>query len=456
MAEAVLHLMAAPVNACLVGVAENEPAGMEFLRWLRDRKASPCPDVPVTALTDSKDPVFIQKICRFGIEGLISKPVSQEGLTKRVSQMIIEPKRVVFVKGYFGQDRRVNDLPFAGPDRRHPSEPIFASEKPQAKAAATSAPTPPAKPAMAPTAPSLEARPSAPPAASVAPAPAPAPSARPAPPAVSVAPAPAPAPAGVAAYKPTGTGEKLDLGDAPTTPQTAAKSAPLHFDMPSAATSTKRGAIDASPSSALPTAPRQPSASVAAAPKPKPTPTKLAFDLNAVLDSHRSWVMSRGTEGSRATLARQDMTGIDLSGAILTQADLTYCRMEGAECSEARMDGTDLRYADLSGADLREAILGAARLRHANFRGASLKGANLRGADLSGADLTGANLEGAQLHGAILLDTLILETDLSSVEGLTQTQVNKAKRGTKTKLPPGVSLNLGGPEEPALKAEAWE
>ncbi|TAN50536.1 MAG: response regulator transcription factor, partial [Rhodospirillales bacterium] len=83
MAEAVLHLMASPVNACLVGVAENEPGGIEFLRWLRDRKASPCPDVPVAALTESKNPAFIQKVCRFGIEGLLRKPVSQESLTRR-------------------------------------------------------------------------------------------------------------------------------------------------------------------------------------------------------------------------------------------------------------------------------------------------------------------------------------------------------------------------------------
>lgn len=492
MAEAVLHLMASPVNACLVGVAENEPAGIEFLRWLRDRKASPCPDVPVTALTESKDPAFIHKICRFGIEGLLRKPVSQEGLTRRVSQMILEPKRMVIAPGYLGPDRRNGESgeAFSGQDRRRPSEPVFTDDRPKSivvqtaakppppKAeaakpmpnAVAAAPSPPPAPPPRPTAPqapplTVASRPAAPPppvpavAKPVAPPPPPAtkpvappvPMAVPAQPARPVAPPPAVAarpatPAAPAApvYKPSASSAKLELGElAPT---------------PTAQAGTKL-AMDAAPATLKPTivvvpSPPAPPASVSPMPeKPKVKPAKLTFDLNGVLDGHRNWVLSRGTEGGRATLSRQNMTGVDLSGAILTQADLTYCRLTGAECSEAKLDGADLRYAEMAGADLTEAVLGASRLRHVNLAGAKLKGANLRGADLSGADLRGADLEGAQMHGATLLDTLISDSDLSAAEGLTQAQINKTKRNLKTKLPPGLRLNLGE-EEAVAVAEA--
>ncbi|MDK9722132.1 MAG: pentapeptide repeat-containing protein [Rhodospirillales bacterium] len=487
MAEAVLHLMASPVNACLVGVAENEPAGIEFLRWLRDKKASPCPDVPVTALTESKDPAFIHKICRFGIEGLLRKPVSQEGLTRRVSQMILEPKRMVIAPGYLGPDRRngENGEAFSGQDRRRPSEPVFTGDRPKPAVVLTAAkpqppkalpPSPPpltvasSRPPLTvassrPPPPPVAAKPATPPPTAVQPAlppiaakplpPPPVPMAAPAQPA-----SPGTPPAAVAArpatpaspvapvYKPSANGAKLDLGEPAPTP-TAQAGTKLAMD---AAPATPRPAVVAAPSAAAP--PQAAPVSVSPSPeKPKAKPAKLTFDLNGVLDGHRNWVLSRGTEGGRAALSRQNMTGVDLSGAILTQADLTYCRLTGAECSEAKLDGADLRYAEMAGADLTEAILGAARLRHVNLAGAKLKGANLRGADLSGADLRDADLEGAQMHGATLLDTLISDTDLSTAEGLTQAQINKAKRSMKTKLPPGLRLNLGG-EEAVVVAEA--
>ena len=56
--------------------------------------------------------------------------------------------------------------------------------------------------------------------------------------------------------------------------------------------------------------------------------------------------------------------------------------------------------ADLYGADLRDANLRGADLRGANLSGADLYGANLRDANLSDADLYGADLRDANLRGA--------------------------------------------------------
>ena len=71
-----------------------------------------------------------------------------------------------------------------------------------------------------------------------------------------------------------------------------------------------------------------------------------------------------------ACLNKNKKKNLDLSGAILTKANLK---------------GANLIGADLSGADLSKAML-----EEANLTGANLIGANLIGAKLGGAELTGA------------------------------------------------------------------
>jgi len=82
-----------------------------------------------------------------------------------------------------------------------------------------------------------------------------------------------------------------------------------------------------------------------------------------------------------------DLSGFNLTGAILTGTNLT---------------GVDLTRANLTGANLTDAILTGVDLTRANLTGANLTGANFTGANLSRADLTGANLTGANFIGANL------------------------------------------------------
>ncbi len=85
-----------------------------------------------------------------------------------------------------------------------------------------------------------------------------------------------------------------------------------------------------------------------------------ASELNHILDQHKLWISTHGSQGSRANLCSATLTDVDLMGADLTDADLT---------------DADLTDADLYGADL--------------------TGANVRGANLSGANLSRASFEGA-------------------------------------------------------------
>ena len=86
--------------------------------------------------------------------------------------------------------------------------------------------------------------------------------------------------------------------------------------------------------------------------------------------------------GARAVFAFADLSGLDLSGRNLADADFTGAILEEANLAGARLDS-----ASFFGADLRRANLTHASLRRCDLRGVCLRGANLIGADLYEADL---------------------------------------------------------------------
>ncbi len=131
--------------------------------------------------------------------------------------------------------------------------------------------------------------------------------------------------------------------------------------------------------------------------------------LEKILEKHKQWVMSGGSEGKKA----------DLNLANLRMAELVKADLSEANLSEADLSGADLREADLSRADLNGTYLSGACLSGAVMNGAYLSGAyislaNLRNADLSEADLGGANLIEADLSGAVLDQANLSGTRLRS------------------------------------------
>ncbi|CCB65303.1 pentapeptide repeat-containing protein [Hyphomicrobium sp. MC1] len=90
-------------------------------------------------------------------------------------------------------------------------------------------------------------------------------------------------------------------------------------------------------------------------------------------------------------LWRSVFVSANLSGAILTRANMDRSQLSFAVLKGAILHATQLRGADLSGADL---------------SGADLSGADLTDADLTDANITGADLSGTRLHGAIGLESL--------------------------------------------------
>ncbi|MDB5454298.1 MAG: pentapeptide repeat family protein, partial [Caulobacteraceae bacterium] len=148
-------------------------------------------------------------------------------------------------------------------------------------------------------------------------------------------------------------------------------------------------------------------------------------EVNALCAKHdRLWSSRPG--GARAVFAWMDLSGLDLRGKNLCDADFTGAVMQGV-----KMKGSRLDHATLFGADLQNAELIDASMRRADLRGACLRNANLTGADLFEADLREGALAAAdrkygyrrletralagEVQGAILAGANLERTRLSGV-----------------------------------------
>ena len=123
---------------------------------------------------------------------------------------------------------------------------------------------------------------------------------------------------------------------------------------------------------------------------------------------------------AKAVALEVDLSGSDLSGAMLARTDLSGAILENADLRKAnlvRVDltGARLAGADLGSADLSGAILFKANLAKANLSDASLSMVNATWAILSGANLSESNFTKANLSGANLSDAELFETILSQV-----------------------------------------
>jgi uncharacterized protein YjbI with pentapeptide repeats len=101
--------------------------------------------------------------------------------------------------------------------------------------------------------------------------------------------------------------------------------------------------------------------------------------------------------GKKNNFDGSDLTGVNLQGANLQDASFI-----GANLSQSNLRGVDLSRAILKQAQLDGVNLQGANLQDASFIGANLNQSNLRGVDLSRAILKQAQLDGSDLTGATL------------------------------------------------------
>lgn len=153
--------------------------------------------------------------------------------------------------------------------------------------------------------------------------------------------------------------------------------------------------------------------------------------VGPALKEHQLWLKTRFSDdpqGAKFTvpidrhLSGADLSDADLSDSCLRLVDLSGADLSDANLRDADLSGADLSGADLTGADLRIANLMGANLSGANLRSADLRDSNLINANLSGANLINAdlsytNLSGANLINANLINANLRFTDLRSTVG---------------------------------------
>jgi uncharacterized protein YjbI with pentapeptide repeats len=143
-----------------------------------------------------------------------------------------------------------------------------------------------------------------------------------------------------------------------------------------------------------------------------------------------SGVVLSGAILSRANLFDTNLSGAVLSGVFLSEADLSGATLNGAILSGAILNGASLLQADLSGAVLIEASLIEAVLSGANLSKAILRRANLNGASLAKANLTYSDLSGADLSGARCVEADLSRAVLSRTQALGTNFMNSVFTGT--------------------------
>lgn len=107
-------------------------------------------------------------------------------------------------------------------------------------------------------------------------------------------------------------------------------------------------------------------------------------------------------------LAREDFSGLDLSGVDLTNTVLSGCKLVATN-----LTGAGLYQAELFRADLRDANLTEADMRGAKLHQTDLRGAVLEWADLFRADFIGTQVDKARFAGSRCETTTFADVDLS-------------------------------------------
>ena len=113
-------------------------------------------------------------------------------------------------------------------------------------------------------------------------------------------------------------------------------------------------------------------------------------ELRKILNLHEKWLRG-GKDGVRA----------DLSWTVLSDMDLSHVNLIDANLDFSVLENSDLSYSDFTGA---------------NFFCANLKNANLSCAILNHANFLNACLAYTNLNGACLDDSILINTDLTTIK----------------------------------------
>lgn len=92
--------------------------GLMLLRWIRRHKDSKDRFKPFIMITGYSEPKRINQAREMGVTEFMSKPFSVNSLADKIKSIIFKQRQYVHTNSYFGPERRRQDIPISGEDRR--------------------------------------------------------------------------------------------------------------------------------------------------------------------------------------------------------------------------------------------------------------------------------------------------------------------------------------------------
>jgi len=117
-AEAFEELRAFPADIVVCDYNMQPLDGLDFTRLVRNSPDSPNPYIAILMMTGHSDHRTVVAGRDAGVNEFVAKPISLKSLSQRIVHIIEKPRPFIKTKRYFGPDRRRQQLPFKGPDRR--------------------------------------------------------------------------------------------------------------------------------------------------------------------------------------------------------------------------------------------------------------------------------------------------------------------------------------------------
>jgi two-component system chemotaxis response regulator CheY len=111
-------LRSGTVDVCITEWNLKPRSGLELLDFIRNDATSAERMLPVIMLTANSEMEYVVESRDSGVTEFLAKPFTADGLYRRLVSVIARPRDFVSIRGYFGPDRRRQQLPFDGADRR--------------------------------------------------------------------------------------------------------------------------------------------------------------------------------------------------------------------------------------------------------------------------------------------------------------------------------------------------
>lgn len=122
-AEALAFLKTRQVDIVMTDLSMQPLDGIDLTKLIRTSPDSTSPMVPIIMITGHTTQRRVAQARDAGVTEFLAKPVTAQGVIRRITQVVNSPRPFIKTNDYFGPDRRRHkDLSWQGPFRRSDDE----------------------------------------------------------------------------------------------------------------------------------------------------------------------------------------------------------------------------------------------------------------------------------------------------------------------------------------------